>query len=149
MVRFKSRYIVFQIFQENQLISGLFNTNTTFQRSSFPIKLTDELTTLTSHALLNLIKEHVYFNFGDWGQGLIAASLNIKYYSPATHTGIIRVSRQHYRLVWAVLTFIKTIQDQPVLIRVLRINGTIKKAEMFLIQRNKDLLIKEKLGKNI
>ncbi|EMR09328.1 hypothetical protein PNEG_02283 [Pneumocystis murina B123] len=149
MVRFKSRYIVFQIFQENQLISTLFNTNWTEHKPFIPIKLSDKLTTLTSHNLLNLIKEHVYLNFGDWGQGLIAASLNIKYYSPATHTGIIRVSRQHYRLVWAVLTFIKTIQDQPILIRVLRINGTIKKAKMFLIQRNQDLLIKEKFRKNI
>lgn len=150
MVRFKSRYIVFQIFQEDQLISNLFGTKGTRWKSYSSIQSETKSTTpLTSSDLLNLIKEHVYLSFGEWGQGLVAESLNVKYYSPTTHTGIVRVSRQHYRLVWAALTFIKIIQNQHALIQVLRVNGTMKGAEMFLIQRNQNLLAKGKHVKSL
>jgi ribonuclease P/MRP protein subunit POP5 len=85
----------------------------------------------------------------------------VKYISPSTSTAILRVSRSHYRLIWAALSFItklpspssnshnssnihsssrnSTGQDfrsnpteqnsRPCVIQVIRISGTIKKAE--------------------
>ena len=62
----------------------------------------------------------------------------VKYFSPATSTAIIRVSRDHYRLVWAALTFttrlLKPI-DQACVMQVVRVSGTIKKAEEEAVRR--------------
>lgn len=62
----------------------------------------------------------------------------VKYFSPATSAAIIRVSRDHYRLVWAALTFITNLPkslNQPCVVQVVRVSGTIKKAEEEAIRR--------------
>lgn len=72
--------------------------------------------------------------FLDWTLTLLI----VKYFSQATSTAIIRVSRDHYRLVWAALTFITRLPepvDQPCVIQVVRVSGTIKKAEEEAIRR--------------
>ena len=49
-----------------------------------------------------------------------------------TSTAIIRVSRDHYRLVWAALTFTTRLPkpvDQACVIQIVRVSGTIKKSE--------------------
>lgn len=69
----------------------------------------------------------------------------VNYLSPATSTAIIRVSRDHYRLVWAALTFITKLPkpiDQPCCIRVVRCSGTIKKAEQEAVRRAREFIIK-------
>lgn len=56
----------------------------------------------------------------------------VKYFSPATSTAIIRVSRDHYRLVWAALTFTMQLPkpvSQSCVLQVVRVSGTIRKAE--------------------
>jgi ribonuclease P/MRP protein subunit POP5 len=63
---------------------------------------------------------------------------SVKYVSSATSTAIIRVSRAHYRLVWSALTFITKIPspvNEPCIIQVVRVSGTIKKAEEEAIRR--------------
>ena len=62
----------------------------------------------------------------------------MKYFSPTTSTGILRCPREHHRLVWAALTFIKEILGKPVVIRVVKVSGTIKKAEQEGIRRAKE-----------
>ncbi|KAI9798017.1 MAG: hypothetical protein M1835_005020 [Candelina submexicana] len=61
----------------------------------------------------------------------------VKYLSPATSTAIIRVSRAHYRLVWAAMSFITALppEKKPCVIQVVRVSGTIKKAEQEAIRR--------------
>jgi ribonuclease P/MRP protein subunit POP5 len=61
----------------------------------------------------------------------------VKYFSPATSTAIIRVSRDHYRLVWAALTFSLQLPKigQPCVLQVVRVSGTIRKAEEETIRR--------------
>ncbi|KAI9831721.1 MAG: hypothetical protein M1826_003052 [Phylliscum demangeonii] len=61
--------------------------------------------TLTIPILLRLIRAHIGTLYGDYGVGVTGSSLSIKYFSPATSTFIVRVGRDHYRLVWAVLAF--------------------------------------------
>jgi ribonuclease P/MRP protein subunit POP5 len=67
-----------------------------------------------------------------------ADSHAVKYVSSATSTTIIRVSRAHYRLVWAALTFTTKLPNpvnEPCIIQVVRVSGTIKKAEEEAIRR--------------
>jgi ribonuclease P/MRP protein subunit POP5 len=59
----------------------------------------------------------------------------VKYFSPTTSTGIVRVGREQYRLVWAALTFLKEIKGQPCIISVVHVSGTIKKAEIEAMKR--------------
>jgi ribonuclease P/MRP protein subunit POP5 len=69
------------------------------------------------------------------------------YLSPATSTAIIRVARDHYRLVWATLTFITRLPkplDTPCTIQVVRNSGTIRKAEEEAIRRAKDSIVRAK-----
>jgi ribonuclease P/MRP protein subunit POP5 len=77
----------------------------------------------------------------------------VMYLSTATSTAIIRVSRDHYRLVWAALAFATRLPkpvDIPCVIQVVRVSGTIRKAEEEAIRRAKDSLVraKEALGKD-
>lgn len=62
----------------------------------------------------------------------------MKYFSPTTSTGIIRCSRDAYRIVWCALTLISEIGGRPVVFRVARVSGTIKKAEREAMRRAKE-----------
>lgn len=69
----------------------------------------------------------------------------MKYLSPATSTAIIRVSRAHYRLVWAALSFVTRLPrpiDQACVIQVVRVSGTIRKAEEEAIRRAKAAILR-------
>ena len=92
---------------------------------------------VTTGLLANLIRRQIEFHFGDFGAGATASTLNIKYFSQVTSTGIIRVAREHYRIVWAAMTFISEILGQPVVFAVQRVSGTIRKAELHIIKMNK------------
>lgn len=94
---------------------------------------------------MRLIRANVSENFGDYGAGALGGSLSIKYLSQATSTAIIRCSRTHYRLVWAALALARFLSryggarkhDEKVecIFRVVRVSGTIKKAEEAAIRR--------------
>ncbi|KAL1311765.1 hypothetical protein AAFC00_001852 [Neodothiora populina] len=95
---------------------------------------------LTPQLLAKMVKEGVAELFGDYGSGMVAGSLVVKYLSPATSTAIIRVSRDHYRLVWAALSFITKLPrpiEQNCVVQVVRVSGTIRKAEEEAIKRAK------------
>jgi ribonuclease P/MRP protein subunit POP5 len=67
----------------------------------------------------------------------------VNYYSPSTSTAIIRCPRDHYEMVWAALTYITHLPkplDTPVVIRVVRVSGTIKKAEEEVIRRSQHII---------
>lgn len=69
--------------------------------------------------------------------GAVSSTLAVKYFSPLTSKGIVRVGREHFRLVWAALTYINKIDKTGVIIRVIRVSGTIKKCELAAIKANK------------
>ena len=69
----------------------------------------------------------------------------VKYLSPATSTAIIRVTRAHYRLVWAALTYITRLPrpiEQPCVFQVVRVSGTIRKSEEEAIRRAKASILR-------
>lgn len=76
--------------------------------------------------------------------------ISVKYLSPATSTAILRCPRASFRLVWSALTYMShvpstngdTSQKRPnggrergCVFRVLRVSGTMKKAEEEAIRR--------------
>lgn len=129
MVRFKTRYLLCEITFEQDLSTG---KPTQFQ--------VDDRT--TQFTVLNIIKESLDVNFGDFGLGSIASSLNVKYFSPFTKLAIVRTSRDHVKMVWASITLVTSFKQTPCCIRVIHNAGTIKSAQKTAIEFDK-LKIKE------
>jgi ribonuclease P/MRP protein subunit POP5 len=51
-------------------------------------------------------------------------------------------------MVWAALTYMTKLPrpiDTPVVVKVVRVSGTIKKAEMEVIKRAKDIILRAKI----
>lgn len=67
-------------------------------------------------------------------------SLMVKYFSAKTSTGIVRCSRGHYQMVCAALTMINSLGGKDVIVRIVRVSGTIKKCEQAAIERNRKLM---------
>ncbi|KAF8535611.1 Rpp14/Pop5 family-domain-containing protein [Trichophaea hybrida] len=126
MVRYKSRYLLFKILYP--ITSSPSPAHISFHAPSPPSTTPSELATLLRQILSQ--------QFGDWGSG-VAGGLSVKYFSPATSTGIVRVSREQYRLVWAALTYVREIKGRPCVVRVVRVSGTIKKAELEVVRRGR------------
>ena len=107
MVRFKVRYVLFQIHFEQ-----------------------DPDQSITDSNLYNTIKDSIETNFGSVGIG----SLSIKYYNPKTCLGIIRIDRNYARHLIAALTFITSIKKQSLCFQTLHLSGTIKKVQKRIIE---------------
>ncbi|KAI5821271.1 ribonucleases P/MRP protein subunit POP5, partial [Pyronema omphalodes] len=128
MVRYKARYLLFNVLYPTSAPDSINPAHIDF--------LAPSDSSVTPGELATLIREGLSHNFGDWGAG-IAGNISVKYFSPATSTGIVRVSREQYRLVWAVLSYIREIKGRPCTIRVVHVSGTIKKAEIVAVKRAK------------
>lgn len=50
----------------------------------------------------------------------------VKQWSNETSVGIIRIAREHFRLLWAAITYVLTIAGNRVVIRVVHVGGTIR-----------------------
>ncbi|KAF1919794.1 Rpp14/Pop5 family-domain-containing protein [Ampelomyces quisqualis] len=89
--------------------------------------------------LARLVRDHVEELFGDYGMGMVSTGLKVNYWSPSTSTAIIRCPRDHFEMVWAALTYITRLpkpSDVPVVVRVIRVSGTIRKAEEDVLRRS-------------
>ncbi|KAL8822198.1 MAG: hypothetical protein Q9191_007060 [Dirinaria sp. TL-2023a] len=108
---------------------------------------------LTPQVLVRCIRDQVQLLYGDYGAGITANGLSVKYLSPATSTAIVRCSRDNYRLVWAALTFTTHLpkpspqgRAKPCVIRVVRVSGTIRKSEEEAVRRARAAILKAKSG---
>lgn len=71
----------------------------------------------------------------------------MKYLSLATSTIILRCHREHYQLLWAALTFLDHVPvtgGRPCIFRVVRVSGTIRKAEEEAIRQARKLILHAK-----
>lgn len=81
------------------------------------------------------------------------SSLKVVYFSHATSTAILRVPREHFRLTWAALTLMNELpltrnrqtQNLKCVVRVVRVSGTIKKAEEELLRRSRREIVRAKM----
>ena len=142
MVRFKERYLLVNILHPDGLASGTKRTD----KSVSDILIYNQPTTdhVTPQSLLRAIRAQVATLFGDYGSGAVDRSLQVKYLSLATSTFILRVSRTHYRLVWAALTMMNEIpakNGKPCTFRVVRVSGTIRKIEEDAVRRAKQMML--------
>ncbi|KZT73584.1 hypothetical protein DAEQUDRAFT_721650 [Daedalea quercina L-15889] len=86
------------------------------------------------------LKQSVITHFGDTGWGAVGASLTVKYYSPRTNVCIIRVARDPYRIAWAGVTMLTSIDGQRYIPNVVHVSGTIKQAQLAAIQHNREVI---------
>ncbi|KAG9244332.1 Rpp14/Pop5 family protein [Calycina marina] len=142
MVRVKHRYLLVNILYPELLKAG--------RESS--AKLPDAVTFhqpttsgLNSRGLEKAIKHGVEELFGDYGYGAIRGSLQVKYLSTATSTFIIKVARDHYRMVWTALSFMTKVPGvhdaKPCVFRVIRVSGTIRESQEEAIRRAREQIL--------
>ncbi|MCJ1384543.1 hypothetical protein MMC17_007660 [Xylographa soralifera] len=176
MVRIKHRYLLAHILYPNHPSPPL---STSSSPPLPPIVRFRPPTpnSLTPQLLLRAIREQVALLYGDYGAGVTAAGLSIKYLSPATSTFILRCPRAHYQLVWAALTYMTHLPALgmggrsgggkeaggnlmggdhqkkgegggpcPCVIRVVRVSGTIRKAEEEAVRRARGDILRAKRG---
>ncbi|KAB5532586.1 Rpp14/Pop5 family-domain-containing protein [Coniochaeta sp. 2T2.1] len=149
MVRFKERYLLVNILHPE---GG--NASTTTSKKQQPtidkplpaVLIYNQPTTdhVTPQSLLRAIRAQVAALFGDYGSGAVDKNLQVKYLSLATSTFILRVSRTHYRLVWAALTTMGELpakNGKSCTYRVVRVSGTIRKIEEDAVRRAKQMML--------
>ncbi|OQU94443.1 hypothetical protein CLAIMM_00798 isoform 2 [Cladophialophora immunda] len=129
---------------------------------------------LTPALLVTHLRSQIQTLFGDHGASVTQSALRLVYFSPATSTGILRVPRAHFRLVWASLTFLTGIPPPPshrsvggggtggrrgggggvdaatrpelaCVVRVVRVSGTIRKSEEELLRKARRDVVRAKL----
>ncbi|CAG8459933.1 14473_t:CDS:2 [Ambispora leptoticha] len=136
MVRIKNRWILFEvIFEDNKMPPP---------PSLPPRHQEDEQKQIPSGEIHHALRDSICLNLGDFGMGCVIGSLNVKYFSPFTNNGILRVSRDHYRLIWGALTFINEIRGRRCLVHVLHVGGTIKKCQLACIQHDREQILKRR-----
>ncbi|KAF4828763.1 Ribonuclease P/MRP protein subunit POP5 [Colletotrichum tropicale] len=144
MVRIKERYI---------LVNILYPPDASKQQATnvpdFVVMHQPTTGQLTPQSLLKALRAEVATLFGDYGSGAIEGNLSIKYLSQATSTFILKIKREHYRLVWAALTFMDRVplkhgDGKRCLFKVVRVSGTIRKAEEEAIKQARQLVLAAK-----
>ncbi|KAJ5227523.1 uncharacterized protein N7469_007529 [Penicillium citrinum] len=154
MVRLKNRYLLLDILYPDPKTWPSITKSTHNSAHSAQLAIHSPTSdALTPGLLAKMIREEVAELYGDWGVGKLggasATGLNVKYLSPATSTAIIRCPRASFRLVWSALTYMSHVpepgpsaqrrpnggRERPCVFRVLRVSGTIKKAEEEAIHR--------------
>ncbi|KAF2721530.1 hypothetical protein K431DRAFT_206595, partial [Polychaeton citri CBS 116435] len=141
MVRLKHRYLLVNILYPED------TSNNPYKRASASNDTGDLPWTVVFHrpsadnaskVFLRMIRDAIGEVFGDYGSGMTAGSLKLIYFSPATSTAIIRAPRAHFRLLWAALSLITRLPhpvNEPCVLQVVRVSGTIRKIEEEAIRR--------------
>ncbi|XP_077995236.1 ribonuclease P/MRP protein subunit POP5-like [Glandiceps talaboti] len=119
MVRFKNRYILCELVMESD-------------RLVYPIEQKD---------IYFAVKQAIERCHGDYGAGVTQGGLSVKYLNTYTKTVLIRVRRDHHKLLWSALPFIKSIGKQQVFLHSLHIGGTIRSCQKFLTKYGRQQLV--------
>ncbi|KAL1652122.1 RNA-binding protein pop5 [Diplodia intermedia] len=131
MVRLKHRYLLVELLYPSPATSPSKPAQPLPDVVQFHQPSPDKL---TAGLLIKSIRDGIAELFGDYGAGMTGGTLQ----------AIIRVSRDHYRLVWAALSFITRLPhpiNQDCVVQVVRVSGTIRKAEEEAIRRAKQAIL--------
>lgn len=143
MVRLKSRYILFELLYPDGLTtparphSDDDDNNSNNQHTSQQLR---QPSNVDAKQVLSAVRAELAVLLGDYGAGSVASTLQLKYFSRTTSVGIVRVAREKMRLVWAALTYVRNLDNRPVIVRVVRVSGTVKKCEQAAIKRDLELI---------
>ncbi|KYK59589.1 Rpp14 family [Drechmeria coniospora] len=141
MVRIKERYLLVNIVYPPTAIA----------QANFPgpvVLHQPTLEKLTPQALLKAIRAEVGTLFGEYGVGALQGHLSVKYLSLATSTCILRCPRKHFQMVWAALTMMDRVpvkDGRSCIFRVIRVSGTMRKAEEETIRQARMLILEAKM----
>ncbi|KAL4943754.1 Rpp14/Pop5 family-domain-containing protein [Aspergillus oleicola] len=157
MVRVKHRYLLLEILYPDPSSAPSSTSKNKNSNNGQQSQLRIHAPTsdaLTPSLLAKMVRDEVADLFGDWGVGRLggvgAGGVSVKYLSPATSTAIIRCPRASYRLVWSALTYMTRVPEisegrtkrvdlaslsRPCVFRVVRVSGTIRKAEEEAVRR--------------
>ncbi|KAJ5371391.1 uncharacterized protein N7496_007483 [Penicillium cataractarum] len=157
MVRLKNRYLLLDILYPDSTTWPSSKTGFSGPHAAQLAIHAPTSDALTPGLLAKMIREEVGEMYGDWGVGKLggasAMGVQVKYLSPATSTAIIRCPRASFRLVWSALTYMSHVpavtepgtgagqrrpnggRERPCVFRVLRVSGTMRKAEEEAIRR--------------
>ncbi|KAJ5102289.1 RNA-binding protein pop5 [Penicillium alfredii] len=166
MVRLKNRYLLVDILYPDPSTWPGITPKSASKLDSSSAQLAIHAPTsdaLTPGLLARMVREEVGELYGDWGVGKLggasAGGINVKYLSPATSTAIIRCPRASFRLVWSALTYMSHVPDnsdrgpsggssaqkragRPCVFRVVRVSGTMRKAEEEAIRRARSEIVR-------
>ncbi|KAK6462209.1 Rpp14/Pop5 family-domain-containing protein [Scheffersomyces coipomensis] len=141
MVRIKHRYILFEV---------LYPPSNPNHEEFVKFSETQEDALLTLHQaspssinarlIISTIRKSIQEHYGEHGVGAAGLSINMKYWSNKTSTGIIRCDRESFQIVVGAITLINRFESNPVIIRCTHISGTIHKCEEYSIRRSKELI---------
>ncbi|GJJ74315.1 ribonuclease P/MRP protein subunit POP5 [Entomortierella parvispora] len=156
MVRFKNRYLLFEIIYADTPLgwtsipataSSALGSSLQSHPGSNQSPFGDtgrnncRLPPLANKDLVYAIKDSIAENFGDYGAGITQRPMTLKYFSPHTNIGILRISREEVHIVWGALTFMKELKGRPCIIKVLHTSGTIKKCQLMTIKYDRDRIM--------
>ncbi|GAA5853965.1 hypothetical protein JCM8547_008172 [Rhodosporidiobolus lusitaniae] len=145
MVRFKHRYLlvhlVFPAHLSSSLSYPLPPSSSSSANSAAPPPAAPAPPSLSESAIIGLLRDSLAVNFGDVGAGEVGGTFSVKYLSPSTSTLIIRVSREHYRTLWAALTLLRRIGGEEVVARVVHVSGTIRKTQHAAISHDRTQIL--------
>ncbi|KAG0668058.1 hypothetical protein C6P45_005109 [Maudiozyma exigua] len=142
MVRLKSRYVLFEITYPSQTL-----TNNDCKQNLLLLKHKSSPKQINSKIIMQEIRRSLQLYLGDYGYGKVNSLLQLKYFSNNTSTGILRCHREDIDLLLTALFYINKLGDNTnnnyigkLVINPIKISGTIKKMEQFIIKRNDRLL---------
>ncbi|CAG7951405.1 unnamed protein product [Penicillium olsonii] len=159
MVRLKSRYLLMDILYPDPSTWPATLSSAPHNPSLAIHSPTSDA--LTAGFLAKMIRESVAELYGDWGIGKLggasAAGIQVKYLSPATSTAIVRCPRAAFRLVWSAITYMSGVpepssnpqkrgtgRERGCVFRVIRVSGTMRKAEEEAIRRARAEIVRVK-----
>eukprot|EP00038_Savillea_parva_P031920 m.91886 g.91886 ORF g.91886 m.91886 type:complete len:150 (-) comp9932_c0_seq1:1900-2349(-) len=119
MVRLKHRYLLTEIIFADDKIDA----------------------SIKSGDILRAVKAGVQTAHGDYGTACVVPSLQLKYFNRHTRVMLLRVSRDHYEMLWSALTLVTVFDKRECLMRVLHVAGTIRSCQRHLL-RHQQLALK-------
>ncbi|KAJ1975355.1 RNA-binding protein pop5 [Dimargaris xerosporica] len=127
MVRFKQRYLVFEIVFEDS--GARLSLDTQGTSKHVPIdQVLPQPSQLEKRAIRNIIQDQMVVLFGDYGA--------------ATLQSFFQAERDFYTKVWAAMTLITRINNRPCMIRVIHAGGTIKRCQREAIRYDRDIILR-------
>ncbi|GAB5360625.1 hypothetical protein AAMO2058_000643100 [Amorphochlora amoebiformis] len=81
--------------------------------------------TATGGDIVRLIRQSIQGNFGDFGMGRLQQALSVKQYDSKTGKFILKTTRDGYRMAWAAVSFISSIDSKPVQIVCQKVSGRL------------------------
>ncbi|KAJ2826731.1 RNA-binding protein pop5, partial [Coemansia erecta] len=97
--------------------------------------------TLGNSDIIKLIRDGVKENYGDSGVGQILAGVQVKHFSQHTCLGIVKVPRDHCKMVLATLALMTHVKKNQCIVRVRHVSGTIKKCQKSAIRTDRELIL--------